>query len=199
VYWKGIGVFGKDKGFHSTPSLILRRRSEQLSNFGIIFTHIMFAKGGESSLKGLIFHSSIRFWRFMPKGEKVLAQSKRTAPPPNFKIFKIGILLCSKGGESSIFKISILKPSWTLRGEFYWRGVLFSQRKSIWNRGSKFQILIMLLKILFIHLWLFAKRLWNKFTKGFAKTKHVVQTWSKMLNIKKQSMHILRKYLLAQF
>jgi hypothetical protein len=26
-------------------------------------------------------------------------------------IFKIGILLCSKGGESSIFKIDILKPS----------------------------------------------------------------------------------------
>jgi hypothetical protein len=28
---------------------ILRRRSEQLSNFGIIFTHILFTKGGESS------------------------------------------------------------------------------------------------------------------------------------------------------
>jgi hypothetical protein len=26
--------------------------------------------------------TSIHFWRFMPKGEKVLAQSKRTAPPP---------------------------------------------------------------------------------------------------------------------
>jgi hypothetical protein len=25
--------------------------------------------------------TSIRFWRFMPKGEKVLVQSKRTAPP----------------------------------------------------------------------------------------------------------------------
>jgi hypothetical protein len=42
----------------------------------------LFAKGGEK-VKGLIFHSqNIRFWRFMPKGEKVLAQSKRTAPPP---------------------------------------------------------------------------------------------------------------------
>jgi hypothetical protein len=72
---------------HSIELLILRRRSEQLSNFGIIFTHILFAKGGESSYeKGFIFHSSIRFWRFMPKGEKVLAQSKRTAPPPIFKI-----------------------------------------------------------------------------------------------------------------
>jgi hypothetical protein len=28
----------------------------------------------------------LRFWRLMPKGEKVLSQSKRTAPPPNFKL-----------------------------------------------------------------------------------------------------------------
>jgi hypothetical protein len=49
----------------------------------------VFAKGGEISYKGLIFHSSIRFWRFMPKGEKVLAQSKRTAPPPIFKKFEL--------------------------------------------------------------------------------------------------------------
>jgi hypothetical protein len=73
----------------------------------------LFVKGEKVVKKGLYFTQSIRFWRFMPKGEKVLAQSKRTAPPPNFKIndFQIGILLCSKGGESSIFKIDILKPS----------------------------------------------------------------------------------------
>jgi hypothetical protein len=47
----------------------------------------------------------------MPKGEKVLAQSKRTAPPFKTNDFQIGILLCLKGGESSIFKIDILKPS----------------------------------------------------------------------------------------
>jgi hypothetical protein len=29
---------------------------------------------------------SLRFWRLMPKGERVLAQSKRTAPPPFQKI-----------------------------------------------------------------------------------------------------------------
>jgi hypothetical protein len=49
----------------------------------------------------------------MPKGEKVLAQSKRTAPPPNFeiKILKLisycvqkGEKVCSKGGETSIFE-----------------------------------------------------------------------------------------------
>jgi hypothetical protein len=142
----------------------------------------------------------------MPKGERAWAQSKRTAPPPNFKknfsigmIFQIGISLCSKRGESSIFKINILKPSWTLRGGFHLGGVLFSQRKSIWNRGRKFQILKMLRKILFIYLWPFAKELWKGLTKEFAKTKHVVQAWSKMSKIKKQSMHILWVVILAQF
>jgi hypothetical protein len=110
----------------------------------------------------------------MPKGEKVLAQSKRTAPPSNFKIFQIGISLCSKGGESGIFKIfkiGILKPSWTLRGEFYWKEVLFSQRKRIWNRGRKFQILKMLLKILFIYFLTICKRTLKRIYKRICKNK----------------------------
>jgi hypothetical protein len=78
--------------------------------FGIIFTHIICLPKGEKVVlkRGLYFTHSIRFWRFMPKGEKVLAQSKRTAPPPNFKTndFQIGISLCSKGGEKLIiFKL----------------------------------------------------------------------------------------------
>jgi hypothetical protein len=64
----------------------------------------------------------------MPKGEKVSAQSKRTAPPPNFKNdFQLEIshwyLLSSKGGDSRIFKIDISKPSRTLRGIFHLGGV----------------------------------------------------------------------------
>jgi hypothetical protein len=35
--------------------------------------------------------------------------------------------------------------------------------------------------------------------KEFAKTKHVVQAWSKMLKMKKQFMHILKVFILAQF
>jgi hypothetical protein len=53
----------------------------------------------------------------MPKGERVRAQSKRTAPPPpiskNFvfpRILSIGFLLCSKGGESSISKMIYQNP-----------------------------------------------------------------------------------------
>jgi hypothetical protein len=57
----------------------------------------------------------------------------------------------------------------------------------------------MLLKILFIYLWLFAKRLWKRISKTFAKTKQVVHVWYKMLKWIKQSMHILWMYKLVQF
>jgi hypothetical protein len=38
----------------SIESLTLRHRFEQLSNFGIIFTHILFTKGGEISERAYI-------------------------------------------------------------------------------------------------------------------------------------------------
>jgi hypothetical protein len=57
----------------------------------------------------------------------------------------------------------------------------------------------MLRKILFIYLWLSAKELLKRFTKEFAKTKQVVQAWSKILKMKKQSMRILWVVILAQF
>jgi hypothetical protein len=105
----------------------------------------------------------------MPKGEKVRAQSKRTAPPPISKNLSVEyfqlVSYCVQKGEKLVFQDGISKPSWTLRGGSYLGGVLFSQRKSIWNRGRKFQISKMLCKILFIYLWLFAKDLWNEFTK----------------------------------
>jgi hypothetical protein len=97
----------KTKG--STPSTLLRRRSKQFSVFGTIFTRVLFAKGEKVVKKGLYFTQSIRFWRFMPKGEKVLAQSKRTAPPPNFKTndfqlvnFKL-VSCCVQKGEKVVF------------------------------------------------------------------------------------------------
>jgi hypothetical protein len=74
----------------------------------------------------------------MPKGEKIFAQSKRTAPPPpNFKIgdsqlvnFKL-VSYCVQKGEKVVFQNDISKPSLTLRGGSHLGGVLFSQRKSI--------------------------------------------------------------------
>ena len=120
----------------------------------------------------------------MPKGEKIWAPKQKDRTTTLIlklmifnwmENFKIGISLCSKGGASSIFKIDVLKPSWTLRGEFIWGGVLFSQRKNISNKRRKFQILKMLLKILFIYLWLFCKRTLKRICKNKTCGASVVQ------------------------
>jgi hypothetical protein len=138
----------------------------------------------------------------MPKGEKVLAQSKRTAPPPNFKRvlhlvwfsidkFQIDILLCSTGGESSIFKIDISKPSWTLRGGLHLGEVLFSQRKSIWNKGRKFQILKMLCKSYSFTFDYLQKNLEKDLQKNLQKQNKWCKGGPKCQKLKKQSMHFL--------
>jgi hypothetical protein len=55
-------------------------------HFSIILHSYIICQRGESLKRAYISLTSICFWRFMPKGEKVLAQSKRTAPPPISKI-----------------------------------------------------------------------------------------------------------------
>jgi hypothetical protein len=86
--------------------------------------------------------------------------------------FSIDILLYSKGGESSIFKIGILKPSWTLRGGFL-RGSFVLVKGKAFETGRKFQILKMLLKILFIYLWPFAKGLLKRIYKRICKKQNM--------------------------
>jgi hypothetical protein len=76
----------KTKGFHSTPSnystfAVAPQRSPIWYHF---HSYIIYQRGRKFE-KGLIFHSSIRFWQFMPKGEKVLAQSKKDRTTTNFK------------------------------------------------------------------------------------------------------------------
>jgi hypothetical protein len=88
------------------------------------------------------------------------------------------IVIFSKLASKYISNWYLLKLSWKLRGEFHSGGVLFKFKEKHLKHGEKFQILKMLLAILFIYLWLFAKRLWKDFPKEFAKTKHVVQAWS---------------------
>jgi hypothetical protein len=56
--------------FHS---LLVSRR---LSKFGIIFTHILFAKGGEK-VKGLIFHSKYLFLAIHAKGGESISPKQK--------------------------------------------------------------------------------------------------------------------------
>jgi hypothetical protein len=105
-------------------------------------------------------------------GESISPKQKdRTTTLKWFSIgnFKLVSYYVQKG-ESSISK-SISKPSWTLRGGFHLGGVLFSQRKTIWNRGRKFQNLENASQIL-IHLPLtICKRTSKRIYKRICKNK----------------------------
>ena len=70
--------------FHSTPLVFagIPHRSPLWYN---LHSYLFVCHWGESK-RAYISLTSIRFWWFMQKGEKVLAQSKRTAPPPISKI-----------------------------------------------------------------------------------------------------------------
>ena len=190
---------------HSIELFILRRHSASLSNLVQSSLLHYLPKGEKVWRRAYISLTSIRFWRFMPKGEKVLAQSKRTAPPPISKCLNAVFQLVIKkffnwylifdiiSNWYDLFQNKYLKPSWTLRGEFHWGGVLFSQRKSIWNRGENFKSWKCFSKS---HSYIFdylQKDFEKGFPKTFAKTKQVVQAWSKILRERKQSMHILWK------
>jgi hypothetical protein len=61
----------------STLLLIFRRRSEHLSVFGIIFTHVLFAKGEKVVSKGLIIHSKYPFLAIHAKGGESISPKQK--------------------------------------------------------------------------------------------------------------------------
>jgi hypothetical protein len=85
---KGKWSLRRRQGFHSTPLnyssfAVTPHRSPIWYN---LYSYIVCQRRREFQ-RAYISLTSIRFWRFMPKGEKVLAQSKRTAPPHQFQNF----------------------------------------------------------------------------------------------------------------
>jgi hypothetical protein len=59
----------------------------------------------------------------MPKGEKVLAQSKRTAPPPNFKIKILKLIpYCVQKGEKVVSSKLIYKTLLNTKRRIFLRG-----------------------------------------------------------------------------
>ena len=82
---KGKWSLRRRQGFHSAlpVSFTLRRHSTSLSHWYNLHSYLLVPMGEKKGSQ------SLRFWRLMPTGEKVLAQSKRTAPPLNSKNFKI--------------------------------------------------------------------------------------------------------------
>jgi hypothetical protein len=76
------------------------------SIFGIIFSHYFMTKGRERNSRALM----IPFLAIHAKGGESMSPKQKDRTTTNFKnlvfqrVFSIGILLCSKRGESSISK-----------------------------------------------------------------------------------------------
>jgi hypothetical protein len=72
---------------HSIKLLILRRRFEQLSNFGIIFTHILFAKGEKVVTRAYI-SLKYPFLAIHAKGGESISPKQKDHTTTNFQNFK---------------------------------------------------------------------------------------------------------------
>jgi hypothetical protein len=72
---------------HSLPVPVFRR----LSKFGIILTHILFAKGGEKVKKGLYFSHKYPFLAIHAKGGESISPKQKDRTTTNFKnvVFQI--------------------------------------------------------------------------------------------------------------
>jgi hypothetical protein len=87
---------------HSIELFILRRHSALLSKVGIIFTPILFTKGGESLKKGSYFTHKYPFLAIHAKGGESVSPKQKDRTTTNFKnyvpsicikeVFQMGIL-----------------------------------------------------------------------------------------------------------
>jgi hypothetical protein len=140
----------------------------------------------------------------MPKGEKVLAQSKRiapaqskrTAPPPtNLKkrtttygflkkwSFQISISFCVQKGEKVLVSSKICKTLLNTKRRISLRGsFVLVKGKAFETEGENFKSWKCFFQSYSYTFECLQKDFWKEFYKGFAKTKLVVQAWSKILN-----------------
>jgi hypothetical protein len=112
--------------------------------------------------------------------------------------FQIGISLCSKGGESSILKIDILKLSWTLRGDFIEGEFCLVKGKAFKIGGENFKSWKCFAKSYSFTFDYLQKDFEKDLQKEFAKNKTCGASVVQNIKIKKQSMHILWVFILTQ-
>ena len=101
------------------------------------------------------------------------------------------LIVFKKGKKIAPSKIQYLKTLLNTKRRNLLRGSFVQSKEKHLKQGEKISNLENASQNL-IHLPLtICKRTLKRFTKDFAKTKHVVQAWSKMLKMKKHSLHIL--------
>jgi hypothetical protein len=95
-------------------------------------------------------------------------------------------------GESSIFKINILKPSWTLRGGIYQGGVLFKSKEKHLKQGEKISNLENASQKSYSFTFDYLQKNFEKdLQKNLQKQNKWCKRGPKCQKLKKQSRHIL--------
>jgi hypothetical protein len=74
---------------HSIELLTLCHRSAPLSVFGIIFTHILFAKGGESNYQRAYISLKYPFLAIHAKGGESISPKQKDRTTTNFQNFEL--------------------------------------------------------------------------------------------------------------
>jgi hypothetical protein len=133
---KGKWSIRQRRRFHSTP-LVFAGIPHSSPLWYNLHLYYFVCHWGESQ-RAYISLTSIRFWRFMPKGEKVLAQSKRTAPPPNFKneVFKL-ISYCVQKGEKVLVSSKICKTLLNTKRRISLRGSFVLVKGKAFETGGE--------------------------------------------------------------
>jgi hypothetical protein len=134
------------------------------------------AKGGESikpKAKGLHHHHFKKFWN------EVFNWFFLNWYLFQLMYFQISIWYQLVSMFHFICESKISKPFWKLRGEFHSGGVLFSQRKSIWNRGRNFKSWKCFLQS-YSYTFDYLQKDFEKIFQKNLQKQHVVQKWSKM-------------------
>ena len=151
----------------------------------------MFAKGGERK-KGLYFTHKYPFLAIHAKGGESISPKQKDRTTTLILIFQINnfqlvnfklVSLCVLKGEQVVFsKLDILKPSWTLRGELIEGEFCLVKEKTFETGGENFKSWKCFSQSYSYTFDYLQKIFEMDLQKEFAKTKHVVQTWPKMLN-----------------
>jgi hypothetical protein len=122
-------------------------------------------KGGE--FKGL---SSSSFLAIHANGGESIRPKAKGPHHPIFKIqnFNWYFIWFQNFNLYNFIWYQLQKLSWQLRGEFL-QGSFYLVKENHLKQGEEFQILKMLLEIIFLYLWLFAKEFENTFLKDLQK------------------------------
>jgi hypothetical protein len=130
---KGKWSLRRRQDFHSTPSIIHLLPSLRTAlQFGIIFTHLLFAKGRESK-KGLYSTHKYPFLAIHAKGGESISPKQKDRTTTNFKnlVFQLVFKMCFSNWYLICDIISIGIPSSKLISK-----TLLNTKRRISLRGS---------------------------------------------------------------